>query len=74
MYRLRPLQSVATFASSKLQQPTTVLATRTMSTYDFTKTENLHANKLFDLSGWATVVTGGGTGIGLMCAQALVAK
>lgn len=45
-----------------------------MSTYNFSKTENLQASKLFDLSGWTTVVTGGGTGIGLMCAQTLVAK
>lgn len=37
-------------------------------------TEALSASKLFDLSGWVTLVTGGGTGIGLMCAQALAAN
>lgn len=37
-------------------------------------TEALRADKLFDLSGWVTLVSGGGTGIGLMCAQALAAN
>lgn len=42
--------------------------------YRSMSTEALRADKLFDLSGWVTLVTGGGTGIGLMCAQALAAN
>jgi len=37
-------------------------------------THDLHAHKLFSVDGWVAVVTGGGTGIGLMCAQALAAN
>ncbi|KAI9819469.1 MAG: hypothetical protein M1827_006917 [Pycnora praestabilis] len=36
--------------------------------------EELKVSKLFDVSGFTAVVTGGGTGIGLMCTQALVAN
>jgi len=36
--------------------------------------ESLVASKLFDVSGFKAVVTGGGTGIGLMITQALVAN
>lgn len=36
--------------------------------------EDLKASKLFDVSNFAAVVTGGGTGIGLMITQALVAN
>lgn len=39
-----------------------------------TSTSALSANKLFDLTGWTALVTGGGTGIGLMCSQALAAN
>ena len=35
------------------------------------KNEDLHSSKLFDVSGLKAVVTGGGTGIGLMITQAL---
>lgn len=38
------------------------------------KNEDLTATKLFDVSNFAAVVTGGGTGIGLMITQALVAN
>ncbi|KAK0612470.1 gluconate 5-dehydrogenase [Bombardia bombarda] len=34
----------------------------------------LKAERLFSVDGWACLVTGGGTGIGLMCAQALAAN
>lgn len=34
--------------------------------------EDLKVTKLFDVSNFVAVVTGGGTGIGLMCTQALV--
>ena len=36
--------------------------------------EDLKASKLFDVSHITAVVTGGGTGIGLMIAQALVSN
>ena len=36
-------------------------------------TKELHASRLFSVEGWVCLVTGGGTGIGLMCAQALAA-
>ena len=38
------------------------------------KNEDLKVSSLFDVSGFAAVVTGGGTGIGLMITQALVAN
>jgi NAD(P)-dependent dehydrogenase (short-subunit alcohol dehydrogenase family) len=37
-------------------------------------TENLTAEKLFSVKGFVCVVTGGGTGIGLMATQALAAN
>ncbi|KAK3335081.1 hypothetical protein B0H65DRAFT_341374 [Neurospora tetraspora] len=37
-------------------------------------THSLQASKLFNVDGWACLVTGGGTGIGLMCTQALAAN
>ncbi|KAI9827018.1 MAG: hypothetical protein M1826_006497 [Phylliscum demangeonii] len=37
-------------------------------------TENLNLAKLFSVEGWVCLVTGGGTGIGLMAAQALAAN
>lgn len=36
------------------------------------KNEDLKVNKLFDVSSYSAVVTGGGSGIGLMITQALV--
>jgi NAD(P)-dependent dehydrogenase (short-subunit alcohol dehydrogenase family) len=38
------------------------------------ETHHFDASKLFDVSGFVCVVTGGGTGIGLMCSQALAAN
>jgi NAD(P)-dependent dehydrogenase (short-subunit alcohol dehydrogenase family) len=38
------------------------------------ETHELHASKLFNLDGYVAVVTGGGTGIGLMAAQGLAAN
>lgn len=46
---------------------------RTMAT-GAAKNEDLKISKLFDVSNFAAVVTGGGTGIGLMITQALVAN
>ncbi|KAK3337667.1 hypothetical protein B0T19DRAFT_455555 [Cercophora scortea] len=37
-------------------------------------TGDLKAERLFSVHGWVCLVTGGGTGIGLMCAQALAAN
>ncbi|KAK3695731.1 hypothetical protein B0T22DRAFT_368188 [Podospora appendiculata] len=37
-------------------------------------TGELRADRLFSVHGWVCLVTGGGTGIGLMCAQALAAN
>jgi NADPH:quinone reductase-like Zn-dependent oxidoreductase len=36
--------------------------------------EDLKINKLFDVSSYSAIVTGGGTGIGLMITQTLVAN
>ena len=36
--------------------------------------EELKINKLFNVAGYTAVVTGGGTGIGLMITQALVSN
>lgn len=38
------------------------------------KNEDLKINKLFDVSNFSAVVTGGGSGIGLMITQALVSN
>lgn len=37
-------------------------------------THHFHAHKLFDYTSHVALITGGGTGIGLMCAQALAAN
>jgi len=34
-------------------------------------TTKLQCSRLFSVEGWVCLITGGGTGIGLMCAQAL---
>ena len=44
---------------------------RTMATLNKSN-EDLKLNKLFDVSNFTAIVTGGGTGIGLMITQALV--
>ncbi|KAK4451149.1 short chain dehydrogenase/ reductase [Podospora aff. communis PSN243] len=38
------------------------------------ETQDLQASRLFSVEGWVCLITGGGTGIGLMCAQALAAN
>jgi len=38
------------------------------------ETKQLQASRLFSVEGSVCLVTGGGTGIGLMCAQALAAN
>jgi NADPH:quinone reductase-like Zn-dependent oxidoreductase len=47
--------------------------TRTMAT-GAARNEDLKASKLFDVHNYCAVVTGGGTGIGLMITQTLVAN
>lgn len=37
-------------------------------------THHFHAHKLFNVKGFVAIITGGGTGIGLMSAQALAAN
>ncbi|KAK1830609.1 NAD(P)-binding protein [Podospora conica] len=37
-------------------------------------TTELQCSRLFSVEGWVCLITGGGTGIGLMCAQALAAN
>jgi hypothetical protein len=44
------------------------------TTHKMAATHQFDASKLFDVSGYVCVVTGGGTGIGLMCSQALAAN
>lgn len=58
--------------SSRLPNPYRTCTSRMSSTV--AHTDSLSAAKLYDFTGWTTLVTGGGTGIGLMCAQALVAN
>jgi hypothetical protein len=48
-------------------------ATRTLAT-GAGNNEALKANNLFDVSNYSAIVTGGGTGIGLMITQSLVAN
>ncbi|KAK0654965.1 hypothetical protein B0T16DRAFT_318614 [Cercophora newfieldiana] len=38
------------------------------------ETQELQASRLFSVEGWVCLITGGGSGIGLMCAQALAAN
>jgi hypothetical protein len=46
---------------------------RTMAT-SAASNDDLKVNKLFDVSNYSAIVTGGGTGIGLMITQTLVAN
>src|ERR1700689_2521471 len=73
---LRPFPSRALSPLVKSILPSTSspgLALRTMSTSHFSNGD-LKNTKLFDVSHLKTVVTGGGTGIGLMITQALCAN
>lgn len=56
--------------------PTTLTVIRTMSSDNpsVRSNEDLKASKLFDVSNFSAVVTGGGTGIGLMITQALASN
>lgn len=63
--RASPARSYFSIASKS----TTPVTIRTMSS-----NEDLKVNKLFDVSNYTAVVSGGGTGIGLMITQALVSN
>ena len=56
--------------------PTTLTLIKTMSSDNpsVRSNEDLKASKLFDVSNFSAVVTGGGTGIGLMITQALASN
>src|SRR3954452_15947639 len=58
---------------SAFVRPSTNLVARAMATSKATN-DQLKNSKLFDVSHVTAVVTGGGTGIGLMISQALVAN
>lgn len=69
-----------TFSRTKISQSAfqsnfvrSTLPIRSMAT-GAANNEDLKANKLFDVSNFSAVVTGGGTGIGLMITQTLVAN
>lgn len=60
LLRLKPYSSISTFPKNILQ--------------NMAETHHLKASKLFSMEGKVAVVTGGGSGIGLMTAQALSAN
>lgn len=55
---------------SSFIKPNLPALTRTMAT-GAASNEDLKVNKLFDVSNYSAIVTGGGTGIGLMITQTL---
>jgi threonine dehydrogenase-like Zn-dependent dehydrogenase len=75
LYRLlfHPALSRSSFSSTALKSSRALSFTRTMSVQARTN-DDLKASKLFDVSHITAVVTGGGTGIGLMITQALVSN
>jgi len=52
----------------------TFLRPRDLKTAQMAQTNQIKAADLLSVKGWVCLVTGGGTGIGLMCAQALAAN
>lgn len=63
----------SSFSSTVLKSFSTSVTARAMSTQARTN-DDLKASKLFDVSHITALVTGGGTGIGLMITQALVSN
>lgn len=55
-------------------QITSISLTTPQSTNKMAETHHFHAHKLFSMKGQVAVVTGGGSGIGLMITQALTAN
>ena len=54
-----------------LFKPSTTIVSRALTTHTMTShNQSFLAQNLFNVEGWTCVVTGGGTGIGLMIAQA----
>jgi threonine dehydrogenase-like Zn-dependent dehydrogenase len=72
-FLLRPAFSKPSIPSAALKCTPSFLSPRTMSVHAHSD-EDLRASKLFDVSHITAVVTGGGTGIGLMITQALVSN
>jgi hypothetical protein len=58
---------------SSFAKSTLPFITRTMAS-SAAQNEDLKINKLFEMSNYSAIVTGGGTGIGLMITQTLVAN
>jgi threonine dehydrogenase-like Zn-dependent dehydrogenase len=75
LYRflLRSAFSRPSIPSAVWKYTPSFLSSRTMSV-QAQSTEDLRASKLFDVSHITAVVTGGGTGIGLMITQALMSN
>ena len=70
---LRLLTSTSRAIPTAFFKHSSLPVVRTMAT-GAKSNEDLKASKLFDVSNFTAVVTGGGTGIGLMITQALVSN
>jgi short chain dehydrogenase len=66
-------RNISNYIQNSFTKPSLPSIARTMAT-GAANNEDLKINKLFDVSKYSAVVTGGGTGIGLMITQTLVAK
>ena len=62
------------FPKQPLKLNLTIIRTMSSDNPSVRSNEDLKASKLFDVSNFSAVVTGGGTGIGLMITQALVSN
>lgn len=74
MFKLFSRSSLTSpISRSNFIKPNLPIFTRTMAT-GAASNDDLKVNKLFNVSNYSAIVTGGGTGIGLMITQTLVAK
>lgn len=70
-----PRSSVLTYKRPEMSKPMNLLQKATASSSSGSnRNDTLTRDKLFDLKGHVALVTGGGSGIGLMATQALVAN